>query len=69
MQAQLGDTLIVESPTAEGPKRDGEIIALHHDDGTPPYEVRWSDTGHIATVYPGPDAHVRHHSPSGQSDT
>lgn len=60
MRAQLGDVLVVESPTTGVTKRDGEIVALHHEDGTPPYDVRWSDTHEVTLVFPGPDAHVRH---------
>ncbi|MFF3929915.1 DUF1918 domain-containing protein [Streptomyces hirsutus] len=60
MRAHLGDQLVIESTTADGPRRDGEIIGLHHEDGTPPYDVRWSDTGETTLVFPGPDAHIRH---------
>ncbi|WUW85354.1 DUF1918 domain-containing protein [Streptomyces sp. NBC_01451] len=60
MQAQLGDQLIVESPTTGTTRHDGEIVGLHHEDGTPPYDVRWSDTDEVTLVFPGPDAHVRH---------
>ncbi|MFI9749690.1 pyridoxamine 5'-phosphate oxidase family protein [Streptomyces collinus] len=60
MHAQLGDLLIVESPATGTARRDGEIVGLHHDDGTPPYDVRWSDTGQVTLVFPGPDAHVQH---------
>ncbi|WP_101257862.1 DUF1918 domain-containing protein [Streptomyces barkulensis] len=60
MHAELGDELIIESPATGVARRDGEIIGLHHDDGTPPYDVRWSDTGRVSLVFPGPDAHVRH---------
>ena len=60
MKAQLGDVLVVESPTTGVGKRDGEIVGLHHEDGTPPYEVRWSDTHEVTLVFPGPDAHLRH---------
>ena len=28
-------------------------------DGAPPFLVRWSDNGHEALVYPGPDAEIR----------
>ncbi|MFB8248925.1 pyridoxamine 5'-phosphate oxidase family protein [Streptomyces sp. NPDC055952] len=59
MHAHLGDRLIVESPATGVVRRDGEIIGLHHDDGTPPYDVRWSDTGDVTLVFPGPDAHVQ----------
>ncbi|MGW0210345.1 DUF1918 domain-containing protein [Streptomyces sp. NPDC003233] len=59
MRAHLGDQLIVESPATGAGKRDGEIVGLHHEDGTPPYDVRWSDTDEVTLVFPGPDAHVR----------
>ncbi|MGW5446039.1 Acg family FMN-binding oxidoreductase [Streptomyces asiaticus] len=59
MRAHVGDQLIVESPTTGVTKRDGEIVGLHHDDGTPPYEVRWSDTDQVTLVFPGPDAHIQ----------
>ncbi|KUL22249.1 pyridoxamine 5'-phosphate oxidase family protein [Streptomyces regalis] len=66
MQAHLGDQLVIESPTTGVARRDGEIVGLHHADGTPPYDVRWSDTDEVTLVFPGPDAHVRHveHEPS-----
>ncbi len=60
MHAHLGDRLVVESPVTGVTRRDGEIVGLHHDDGTPPYDVRWSDTGEVSLVFPGPDAHVQH---------
>ncbi|MFF9060321.1 DUF1918 domain-containing protein [Streptomyces sp. NPDC014882] len=60
MHAHVGDRLIVESPATGVVRRDGEIVALHHQDGSPPYDVRWSDTGDITLVFPGPDAHIHH---------
>ncbi|MEU7058006.1 pyridoxamine 5'-phosphate oxidase family protein [Streptomyces sp. NPDC046197] len=63
MHAQPGDFLVVESPVTGITRRNGEIVGLHHEDGTPPYDVRWSDTGEITLVFPGPDAHVRHLHP------
>ncbi|MCN9241193.1 DUF1918 domain-containing protein [Streptomyces sp. RY43-2] len=60
MRAHLGDHLVIESPATGTTQRDGEIVGLHHDDGTPPYDVRWSDTGEVTLVFPGPDAHVHH---------
>ncbi|MEO3755295.1 DUF1918 domain-containing protein [Streptomyces sp. B6B3] len=65
MKASVGDVLIVESPTAGGSRREGEIVALHRSDGEPPYDVRWSDTERVALVYPGPDAHVEHPGEGG----
>jgi transcriptional regulator with XRE-family HTH domain len=60
MRAHLGDQLVVESPATGAARRDGEIVGLHHEDGTPPYDVRWSDTGRVTFVFPGPEAHIRH---------
>ncbi|WP_030227266.1 pyridoxamine 5'-phosphate oxidase family protein [Streptomyces sp. NRRL WC-3626] len=60
MRAHLGDQLVVGSPATGGTRRDGEIVGLHHEDGTPPYDVRWSDTLDVTLVFPGPDAHVNH---------
>jgi hypothetical protein len=34
------------------------ITQLRHDDGTPPYIVRWLDNDHEALVFPGTDACV-----------
>ncbi|MFH9330949.1 pyridoxamine 5'-phosphate oxidase family protein [Streptomyces althioticus] len=70
MRAHLGDRLVVESPATGVVRRDGEIVGLHHDDGTPPYDVRWSDTDDITLVFPGPDAHIQHlDAEHGQADT
>ncbi|MFE0252356.1 pyridoxamine 5'-phosphate oxidase family protein [Streptomyces sp. NPDC059010] len=66
MRAHLGDQLVIESPATGATRRDGEIVGLHHEDGTPPYDVRWSDTDEVTLVFPGPDAHVQH---VGQAET
>ncbi|MFJ2032234.1 DUF1918 domain-containing protein [Streptosporangium sp. NPDC087985] len=58
MKAEVGDRLIVESAHLGEPRRIGTITALHHADGSPPYEVHWLDQKHEAMVFPGPDAHI-----------
>ncbi len=70
MRAHLGDQLVVESPGTGASRRDGEIVGLHHEDGTPPYDVHWSDTDEVTLVFPGPDAHIRHldHESEGSTD-
>ncbi|MFJ9902195.1 DUF1918 domain-containing protein [Streptomyces sp. NPDC101152] len=60
MRAHLGDQLVIESTKSGAARRDGEIVGLHHTDGTPPYDVRWSDTDEVTLVFPGPDAHIHH---------
>ncbi|MFD9813416.1 DUF1918 domain-containing protein [Streptomyces sp. NPDC059080] len=64
--ARVGDRLIVGGATVGDEGRDGEIVGLHHADGTPPYDVRWSDTDRVTLVFPGPDAHVQHTPPTGR---
>lgn len=58
MKASVGDRLVLASSVVDGAVRDGTVIALRHDDGSPPYTVRWHDTGEESLVFPGPDAHV-----------
>lgn len=65
MYAQPGDRLIVRSLHLGEPVRDAEILEVHQADGSPPYLVRWSDTGHEALVFPGPDASVHHAATEG----
>jgi hypothetical protein len=60
MYATVGDRLVVPSTHGGGPVRDAEILEVKHPDGSPPYRVRWSDNGHEAFVFPGPEAHVQH---------
>ncbi|MGD9960135.1 DUF1918 domain-containing protein [Nocardioides sp.] len=60
MHASVGDRLVVKGRQVGQVVRDGEILAVRHADGTPPYLVRWEDTGHESLVYPGPDATVQH---------
>ena len=54
MYARVGDRLIVEGDAA----RTGLIIAVPHDDGSPPYIVKWLSDGHIAMVSPGDFARI-----------
>lgn len=58
MKASVGDRLVLASSVVDGAVRDGTVIAVRHHDGSPPYMVRWHDTGEESLVYPGPDAHV-----------
>ncbi|MFD0274609.1 DUF1918 domain-containing protein [Kitasatospora sp. NPDC127111] len=60
MKASIGDRLIVEGTRPGTPRRDGRIVAVHHADGSPPYDVLWSDNGRISLCFPGPDAHLHH---------
>ncbi|TNC20468.1 DUF1918 domain-containing protein [Amycolatopsis alkalitolerans] len=57
MKAKVGDWLVIMGPTVEQPDQRGEITEVRSADGAPPYVVRW-ESGHVTTVYPGPDAVV-----------
>jgi hypothetical protein len=56
MKAEVGDWLVMKGFTIDQPDQRGLITEVHSADGSPPYVVRWLDTDHVATVFPGPDA-------------
>ena len=58
MKAQVGDWLVIKGTTVDRSDERGLIIEVRSPDGSPPYVVRWLTTGHVATVFPGPDAIV-----------
>jgi len=58
MKASIGDRIVIQARHLNEPTRDGEIVEVHGPGGAPPYLVRWSDDGHTALLYPGPDAHI-----------
>lgn len=64
MYARAGDRIVVRGIRLGGPIRDGEIIEVEHDDGSPPYLVRWADDGHESLFFPGPDARIDREGPS-----
>jgi uncharacterized protein DUF1918 len=58
MRANVGDWLVVKGRTNGQPEHRGMITEVHGAEGSPPYMVRWLETGHQALVFPGPDAIV-----------
>lgn len=60
MKAKVGDRLVVKGQHVGEKIRDGEIVEVRGDDGSPPFVVRWED-GHEGLFFPGPDAAVEHH--------
>jgi len=70
MFAAVGDRLVIRGQHLDQPVKDGLILEVRHGDGTPPYLVRWEDTGRESLVFPGPDAvvqHFTHESATGTS--
>jgi hypothetical protein len=62
MKAMVGDRITIQSRHVDEPQRDGEITEVHGPDGGPPYLVRWSEDGHTALLFPGPDAQICAHA-------
>ncbi|MBV2155413.1 DUF1918 domain-containing protein [Kitasatospora sp. SUK 42] len=65
MKAAVGDRIIVEGTRPGAARRDGEIVGLHHPDGSPPYDVRWSDSDRVTEYFPGPDDRIQQHRHEG----
>ena len=61
--AHVGDWLVVPPEAGESHGHLGQIVALMHLDGTPPFRVRWLEDEHVSVVLPTPDAHLEspHH--------
>lgn len=64
MKAAVGDRIVVRGHHVGEHERSGEVIAVHGEEGDPPYEVRWDTDGHEGLVFPGPDAVIVH--PAGK---
>lgn len=60
LRARPGDRLVVHGRTVGHGRRDAEILEVRSPLGDPPFFVRWSDTGQVSFIYPGPDAEVHH---------
>ncbi|CAM3633351.1 DUF1918 domain-containing protein [Smaragdicoccus niigatensis] len=58
MRAKPGDWLVVESRSDGEHSRRALIQEVHSADGSPPYVIRWTDSGHEVLMFPGPDSHV-----------
>jgi Domain of unknown function (DUF1918) len=61
MQARVGDWIVIDSGGVDTPHREGQIVALRHHDGAPPYEVHWFADGKTTLYFPGRDARVLTH--------
>jgi hypothetical protein len=58
LRADPGDRLVIRGHRLGEPERDGEILEALGSGGTPPFRVRWSDTGAETILFPGSDAYV-----------
>lgn len=60
MHAHVGDQLRIRGRTIGHSDRTGEVIEVRGPEGTPPFVVRWDDSGHEVVFFPGSDAVIEH---------
>jgi hypothetical protein len=60
LHAAVGDRIVIKGHHVGEPERDAEVLEVKGTDGGPPFVVRWSDSGHVTTFFPGTDAEVEH---------
>jgi len=66
VRAKRGDRIIVESGVIGGARHVGLVVGLLHEDGAPPYRVRWMDNDHEGLYFPGANAHIEHRAGSAR---
>jgi hypothetical protein len=59
MEAQVGDTLVIEGNRVGIARKTGTVVQVHEAQGRQHYTVRWDD-GRENTIFPGSDCHVLH---------
>jgi len=60
MKASVGDLIRIKNHKIGTTDRTAAVLEVRGPDGTPPWLVRWDDTGHETLFFPGPDASVEH---------
>ena len=65
MKASIGDRIVIKGHNVGDHDRDCEVLELRHENGEPPYLVRFDD-GHTGLVFPGPDAIIEHPQTKGK---
>jgi hypothetical protein len=54
MLAHVGDWLVVPTDPGETHVHRGQVVAVPHPDGSPPYRVRRLDDDHESLLFPPP---------------
>ncbi|GLY08737.1 DUF1918 domain-containing protein [Actinoplanes sp. NBRC 101535] len=65
MKAHIGDRIVVEGTRLGQERRVGIVTTVEHEDGSPPYEVRWLSDGRTTLFFPGPETHVENRPVDG----
>lgn len=69
MIAHIGDRLVLEGTHVGDARRVAVITGLRHDDGSPPYQVRWLDSNRTTVIFPGAQAHIEHPEASSAGES
>jgi hypothetical protein len=54
LRAEVGDQLVGPGPTIGHGELLGVVIAVHGEDGGPPFTIRWYEHGRASTIDPDP---------------
>jgi hypothetical protein len=60
LRAEPGDRIVIRQHFVGDRVRDGEILEVLGEGGSPPFVVCWSEDGRISRFFPGSDAYVEH---------
>ena len=66
MNANVGDEVLVRGRHVADGDRQGTILAIHGEGGTPPYLIRGQD-GHESLFFPSSDTRVEHRPAESQA--
>jgi hypothetical protein len=55
MRAEIGDQLVRPGRTVAHGEIVGVVIAVHGEDGGPPFTVRWYEDGRASKINPNPE--------------
>ena len=58
MHATVGDRIVVHGRQAGQPDRHCTVLEVRHENGEPPFLVRWDDSDREDLYFPGSDATV-----------
>ncbi|WP_187361530.1 DUF1918 domain-containing protein [Phytoactinopolyspora mesophila] len=59
VHANIGDRIVIDSEPRGQDERECEVVEVQGRSGTPPYIVRWADSGKLALYFPGRDAQLK----------
>jgi threonine dehydrogenase-like Zn-dependent dehydrogenase len=59
VHAKIGDRIVIDPQRRGRYERECKVVEVQGRNGTPPYIVRWAESGKLALYFPGRNAHVK----------